>query len=240
MMVRMSSLPLPPHAAPPPTSPPAAWTPPAPPPARFESPRFTIRVYEPADAPALFHAIDAFRESYLPWLPWAKSQHRTVADSAATIDRFRASAAAPLDPLNNAVFGYVYGVFEKSTGQLVAGAGFNRLAPEWRNAETGYWVRGDRRRQGIAVEVLAATLTTGFTDQSQGGFGFRRVHLFAARANIASCAVPAKLGLRAMMHAREDRWLDGPGWCDSLGWDVLASEWDIARSTLRPGPSPCA
>ncbi|MCC6676334.1 MAG: GNAT family N-acetyltransferase [Phycisphaerales bacterium] len=212
---------------------PAPWTPPSPPPVRFESPRFTIRAYEPSDAPALFHAIDAFRESYVPWLPWARSQHKTIADSAACIDRFRASMANPLAPENNAVFGFVYGVFDKASGELIAGTGFNRLAPEWHNAETGYWVRPDRRRQGIATEVLARTISIGFAPQCQGGFGFRRIHIFAAAANTASRGVPARLGLRQIMHARQDRWLEGLGWSDSIGWDVLADEWDLSRSRLR-------
>lgn len=212
---------------------PAPWMPPGSPITRFDSPRFIIRTYEPADAGPLFNAIAPHRESYVPWLPWARTQHRTPAESAACIERFLASAADPLNPENNAIFGFVYGVFDKADGQLIAGTGFNRLSPEWHNAETGYWVRPDRRRQGIAAEVLAATLTAGFLPQTRGGFGFRRIHIFAAAANTASRGVPGRLGLRQIMHARQDRWLEGLGWSDSIGWDVLADEWDLSRSRLR-------
>lgn len=217
----------------PPAAAPAPWTPPARVPDRFLSDRFLIRRYDAADAPALFHAIDAFRESYLPWLPWARTEHRTPADSAAAIERFYASAAAPLLPEHNAILGYVYGVFDRASGELVGGTGFNRITPQSHNAETGYWVRADRRRQGIATEVLAATITAGFTPRDLGGFGFRRIHIFAAAANTASCGVPDKLGLRRIMHARQDRWIGGLGWSDAIGWDVLGHEWDPIRSRPR-------
>jgi hypothetical protein len=76
-------------------------------------------------------------------------------------------------------------------------------------------------------------LSWGFTPQKNGGFGFRRVHIFASAANTASCRVPRKLGLREIMHARKDRWIVRLGWTDSIAWDVLAEEWDIQRRRLK-------
>lgn len=211
---------------------PPVWTAPKVAPYRFETARLVIREYEAADAPALFTAIDASRTVMWPWLPWVKTQHRSVEESAASIERFRKSSLAPLTPENNAVFGYVFGVFDRRSGELVAGTGFNRMSPESHNAETGYWVRADRRGEGIAGEACAGTLSWGFTPQDRGGFGFRRVHIFASVANAASCRVPRKLGLREIMHSRQDRWVDDLGWCDSAAWDVLAEEWDIEKKRM--------
>lgn len=129
----------------------------------------------------------------------------------------------------NADTAYIYGIFEPGTGELLGGTGFNRMHAPTLNAETGYWVRQDRRREGIAARALAATLSWGFTSQNNGGFGFRRIHVFVAQPNAASCGVPAKVGLTAVSHTRQDRWVDGHGWADTLVWDVLAPEWDTTR-----------
>lgn len=127
---------------------------------------------------------------------------------------------------NNRAYGMVFGVFDAATGEQLGGSGFNRLDSATLNAETGYWVRADRRRQGICTRILRAMLTWGFTPQHEGGFGFRRIHIFAADRNLASCGVPRKLGLHEHMQATADRWIDGLGWCGTTGWEVLADEWD--------------
>jgi RimJ/RimL family protein N-acetyltransferase len=44
--------------------------------------------------------------------------------------------------------------------------------------------------------------------------------------------VPEKLGLRRELAARADRWVPGFGWDDSLGWGVLAEEWNCSRDSL--------
>ncbi len=120
----------------------------------------------------------------------------------------------------------MYGVFDRATGELLGGTGFNRFNAGSHNAETGYWVRADRRREGIGARTLAGMLAVGLRAQDKGGFGLRRVHIFAAALNVASCGVARKLGLREHLHATRDRWVDGLGWCDTVGWEVLAEEWE--------------
>ncbi len=210
---------------------PAPWKPPSPQPARFEGLGLVLRPYVPADGPALFAAIDSSRDTLLPWMPWAATQHRSVADSLASIEAFARARADLLDPEHNAIFGFVVGVFDGA--ELVAGTGFNRVDPGAHNAEIGYWVRADRRRRGIATRAAAVMLSWIFTAQRDSGFGFRRAHIFAARANVASCGVPDKLGLRRASHTRADRWVDGLGFTDTVSWDVLATEWDPIRHALR-------
>lgn len=207
---------------------PKPWTAPVALRTRFEFGGLIVRPYEHADAEQLYAVVEGSRAALLPWLPWAEKQNLSLAASQKSIARFAASARNPLEIENNRLFGFVLGVFDSATGALLAGTGFNRIDAELHNAETGYWVRADRRREGIATRTLAATLSWGLMPQSAGGFGFRRVHIFAADRNVASCGVPHKLNLQETTRTRADRWVDGVGWCGTVGWEVLAKEWDCA------------
>jgi RimJ/RimL family protein N-acetyltransferase len=214
---------------------PVPWAPPAAPLRSISGLGLVIRPYTHADAPALFDAVSRSREALLPWLPWAKFEHHTVAQTTAAIESFMRASADPLRPEHNAVLAYVFGIFDARDGTLLGGTGFNRIVAETRDAETGYWVRADRRREGIASRATAVNLSWGFTPQHEGGLGFRRIRIFAAAANVASCGIPKRLGLHQCMHTRQDRSVEGVGLCDTLGWDVLAPEWDTASHRLRSG-----
>lgn len=212
---------------------PEQWRPPTPLPQRLETPRLVIKYHIEADAPALFRAVDESRATLLPWMPWAHTEHRSVESSLACIRRFMASRANSSSPENNSVFGFAVGIFDKSSGELLGGTGFNRIDFDTSDAETGYWVATHRQGTGIATEATGAMLSWGLTPQAEGGWGFRRVRIVAAAANGPSCTVPRKLGLREECRLVKHRWVDGLGWDDTVCWGVLAEEWDRNRHALR-------
>ncbi len=211
---------------------PPPWTPPSPCPTHFEGNGLVIRSYVPSDADSLFGAIDESRSSLLPWLPWAEHQHRSPAESTASIDYF-ASARENLLDHELRVVGSVCGVFCAQTSRLLGGTGVNRILPQRHTGEVGYWVRASERRRGICTRAAAAMISWCFTPQRQGGFGLRRVHIFAAAPNVASVGVANKLGLHRVGQMRKDRFEIGLGWVDTLGWDVLVDEWDLKLHALR-------
>ncbi len=219
-----------------PTRPPP-WKPPSPFPTRFETPRLLLRVLTADDAPTLFRAIDESRDALLPWLPWVKGDHRTSAESLFHIERTRRCRDAWPFPPGDPNSGYFFGIFDKASGDLVGGTGFNRLDPDNLAAETGYWIRADRRCRGFATDACAASISWGFTPQNQGGFGFRRIHLFVWGPNTASRRVLAKLGLRQESAAKAFGWVEPLGWCDRYTWGVLHHEWDTERRCLRSPPA---
>ncbi|MGD9790534.1 MAG: GNAT family N-acetyltransferase [Phycisphaerales bacterium] len=192
-----------------------------------------LRPFEESDAPALFEGVDTSRRTLHPWLPWAATQHLSA---QAALDSIRLMARARenvLDPELGATMGFVVGVFDARTDELLGGTGFNRVDAAMGNAETGYWLKESVRGEGVATRACAAMLSWLFLDQSSGGFGFRRVHIFASTANTSSCAIPTRLGLRQSQHTRLDRWIDGIGYTDTLGWDVLREEWDVPGQALQ-------
>ncbi len=211
---------------------PPPWTAPATPPGAIDGLGLRLRHYTPADAESLFAAIDASRDSLLPWLPWAGFSHADVAASRADIDLFARTALTPCDPAHRAL-GYVRGVFDLESGSLLGGTGFNCINAATATAETGYWLRADVRGRGVITRATRLNISHGFAPQAEGGYGFRRIVIYASTANERSCRVPDRIGLRRELHARNDRWVDRLGWTDTLGWAVLAEEWDRENHTLR-------
>src|SRR6185295_14653336 len=172
----------------------------------------------------------ASRPTLHPWMPWAVNDNRTVEECIYNIERFRRERERPTPE------SYATGIFDRATGEALGSTGLHRLKPELQQAEIGYWVRADRRRQGLCSEAVAHLLSAAFTPQPEGGWGFRRLEIFCAGDNEASRGVPAKLGLRRECDMRAVRWREGRGWEDTLGWGVLAEEWDRQRHALSRSP----
>jgi RimJ/RimL family protein N-acetyltransferase len=204
------------------TTPPPPWRKPDPLPEAALSRRTIVRWYRREDAEALHRAVDGSREALLPWLPWAAREHASPEESLACIDRFTRGRNF-VDATD-----FVLGIFERGTGELLGGTGFHRVVAEVAEAETGYWIRADRRGEGLCTEATAAHLTAGFS-----AWGFRRIKICCAGGNRASQRIPEKLGLRLEGREREARWVDGAGWQDHLTFAVLASEWDARAGRVR-------
>lgn len=213
------------------TTTPPPWSPPTPLPGRWETPRLVLRWCEQSDAPALFAAVSADRDSLLPWLPWAPLEHRALHETIFSIEKMKRQRETP------GVQDYTLGIVDRATGAVVGGTGLHRLRADAHEAEIGYWIRAPLRRRGLCTEAVAGLITWAFTPPSSGGWGLRRIHIRCAGDNHASAQVPRKLGLRHEAALAQERWVDGPGWQDTLVWGVLASEWDLSTSSLRASAS---
>jgi len=210
-----------------------SWIAPSPTPRKFEALGLVLRAYETSDAASLFEAVEESRSSLLPWLPWAKSQHLSVEASRESIGVFEAAREQLLHPEMGQVFGALVGIFCGETGELLGGTGVNRINASRLSGEVGYWVRSSRRREGVCTRAAAAMLTWCLLPQCENGFGLRRVNVFAAAPNVASCRVMQKLGVHQFGLARQERFEEGYGWVDLCSWDVLAHEWDTVNHSLK-------
>lgn len=214
---------------------PNRWSPPTPRPTRVETERLAVRMYEPGDASSLFEAVDGDRANLLPWMVWAQTDHRCESDSAYFIEMTRRGWEKP-DSTD-----FVMGIFDKQTGRLLGGTGLHRIRPGVREAEVGYWVHSSARGTGICTESTAALISAALRSQDKGGWGFRRIVVFNAVANMASRRVCEKLGLRLEQRTKQDRFAgsigdnEALGYHDSLGYAVLADEWDFDRNRAKEG-----
>lgn len=189
-----------------------------------------LRFWDDDDAPALFGAIEADRESFLPWLPWVRTHNRSVDECVATVQQMR-SRRTRMEPIAD---DFTLGIFDEATGRALGGTGLHRVVHAAHEAEIGYWVRPEHRGEGICGRAVSVLLSWAFTPQAEGGWGLRRVHIRCAGRNVASQRVPRKLGLREEARLIEERWVDTIGWDDTLVWGVLAHEWDARRDVLVP------
>jgi len=152
-------------------------------PYRIETERLVLRPYEPADAEALRDACAGNREHFLPWLAWAEDDPQTVDEKLDLILTFRSNFDAERN--------WVLGVFDRSTGALVAGSGLH--PSEGKDArhvrEIGYWVDRAREGEGLVGEAVLSLLHVAFR--------WLRCAAVVVRChpeNVRSRALPERLG----------------------------------------------
>jgi RimJ/RimL family protein N-acetyltransferase len=212
---------------------PNPWTPPDPAPAPVVTPRTVVRLWQKGDGPGLYSAIEANRPALLPFMVWALTDHRHVEDSIHYVESVRRRATS------NDCTDFGMGIFDRETGEVLGGTGFIRIRAGAREAEVGYWVRGDRQGHGYCTEAIGALISSGLAPGGSG-WGFRRIVVYNSTLNVASKRVCEKLGLRLEARLRKDRFLGpsgahGPaGYQDTLGFAVLEDEWDFVTHRAKP------
>jgi RimJ/RimL family protein N-acetyltransferase len=149
---------------------------------RVETRRLVIRCWQPEDASLAKAAIDASLEHLQPWMPWALDEPTSVEEKVNLMRRFRGRFDLDQD--------YTYGIFSTDESRALGGCGLHtRLGP---NAyEIGYWIHKDFINRGLATETVAALTRVAF----EVGI-VDRVEIRISADNLASAAVPPKLGYR--------------------------------------------
>ena len=130
---------------------------------------------------ALMVAIEISASDLALWLPWADPMPSRSAELA-TVQEFHAAFDADQD--------WAYFIFETDTDELVGGVGLH--SRDGGDAEIGYWVRSDRTRRGYATAAAGALTSAAFESLSE----VKSVIIRMDQANLASAAVPRRLGFR--------------------------------------------
>jgi RimJ/RimL family protein N-acetyltransferase len=149
-------------------------------PYRVQTPRLDIRCWSPEDTAALREALDESADHLRPWIPFMKDEPRTFDQTCQWLREARASFDRDL--------AWHYAVFDRRDGRLLGG---NMLNPRVGDGglELGYWTRSDAVRKGYALEASAAMVRCAFEIH-----GVERAEIHCAPENLASAAVPARLG----------------------------------------------
>ncbi len=133
-----------------------------------------------ADAEILVAAVAESMDHLRPWMGWVTQEPMTLASRRLWLAAREREWAAGGDVILGTFVG----------GEVAGGCGLHRrVAPD--GLEIGYWVHPSFLRRGIATE--AARL---LTDSALELPGITHVEIHHDKANLASRAVPRKLGYR--------------------------------------------
>ena len=181
-------------------------------------PRVVLRRWTVADVAVLSAAIARNLEHLRPWMPWIADEPLSPGARTALVERWERSWRAGGD----AVLGVFLG------DEVVGGCGLHRRrGPS--GLEIGYWIDAGHTGRGLASE--AATLLTEAAFEVPG-CSFVEIH--HDRANVASAAVPRRLGYR-FVGERPDT-VEAPGEVGvDCTWRMEISQWRRSRGLRRPG-----
>ena len=155
-----------------------------------------LHAWRPEDAGELTAAVLDSLEHLRPWMPWVQDGY-TLADAEGLIAR---SAAA-----REAATTFTYRISRPGSAAVLGSVGLHgRVGP--RALEIGYWVHAGAVRRGLATEASRLLTAAAFALP-----GIERVEIHHDRANLASGAVPARLGYTLERSERCE--IDAPGEC---------------------------
>ena len=140
----------------------------------------TLRRIRRDDVPAVVAAVNATRDSLVPWMEWAKEPASVEGQSVWFTETDQAWDAGT---------GFHYCVLDE-TDTLIGGIGYHvRNGPGV--LEIGYWIGSAYEGRGIMTRCAAAL--TRVAAQTEG---VTRVEIHCDPANVRSAAIPRRLGYR--------------------------------------------
>jgi len=177
---------------------------------RIETDRLVVRCYNPSDAQLLADSVAENIEHLKPWMPWAHYEPTPMEERVNRLKRFRGMFDLGQD--------YIYGIFNPEDTKLIGGTGLHtRLGDS--ELEIGYWIHKDYINRGLITESTAALIKVAFEIVH-----VHRVEIHCDPANLASAAIPKKLGfvhegtLRAKTPFLER-------WRDTMIWGLLEDDY---------------
>ncbi len=187
---------------------------------RIETERTVIRCYNPIDAPLLEKSVQESKEHLLPWMPWVGAEPEEFQKK---VDRLRGMRAS-FDTGKE----FIFGIFNKSETELIGGSGLHRRVGD-KALEIGYWINVRYINQGYATEMAKALTKVAFEIEK-----VKRVEIHCDPSNLASSAIPKKLGYtheatlhdRNVTHAGESR--------DTMIWSLFVEEYRASPLSQFP------
>ncbi len=143
---------------------------------------FVIRPFEPGDINQFVAAVLESGSTLEPTMPWWKSDY-----SAKEAGDFFDSCAQAIE----AGTAYDVGIFGKDGCSLIGGISVNRIDPDYRIGNVGYWVRESMQNRGLCTEATEA-----ITEFGLGTLGLVRLEIVIMADNLASRRVAEKIGAK--------------------------------------------
>lgn len=123
-------------------------------------------------------------------MPWALDEPSELEELRERLAAFRAAFMSEDD--------FVYGIFDGAETEVLGGSGLHPRIGHG-GLEIGYWIRADRLQLGLATEAARALTRAGLTTP-----GVDWIEIRCDPRNVASAAIPRKLGYRYRETLRSD------------------------------------
>ncbi len=157
-------------------------------PERIDLGEVVVRAFTRDDAPALARAMTESYDHLHPWMAWATPEG-TTEDACR---RFIDGAAARRDAGTDAEYGIFSTAADGPVRGVLGGCGLHdRIGPG--ALELGYWLHVAATGQGLMTRVAGVLTEAALTRP-----GIERVEIHSDEANLASAAVPRRLGYRLL------------------------------------------
>lgn len=164
---------------------------------RIRTRRLLLRCWNPSDAALLKAAVDESLDHLRPWLAWAKDEPEGL---EAKVERLRAARGSfDLDQ------DYTYGIFSPDETKVLGAIGLHTRAGEG---------------EGLATEAAAAVAKVAFESHEVD-----RVEIHCSPANVASAAIPRKLGFTHEATLRQRVPASDGAKRDVMIWTMLRDEY---------------
>jgi RimJ/RimL family protein N-acetyltransferase len=170
----------------------------------------TLRCWWPDDAARLKQAVDENREYLKPWMPWAHGDPEPLDAVVQWLRTVRGRFDLDQD------FGYA--ILNRDESLVLGSCGLHTRLGEGARM-IGYWIHQAHAGQGLATEAAAALTRVAFEVD-----GVNRVEIHCDPRNLASAAIPRKLGYTYEATLRQRRDFHGQ-LLDSMIWTLLAGDY---------------
>ena len=171
-----------------------------------------LRSYKPADAAALFTALDDSRPRLHPWLAWVDATTRP-----AHSQQFIEQSLQRLECQEGLDMGIFY------NGQVIGGLGMREWQHDLKRAQIGYWIATDFEGKGIVRRSLIK-----FIDFLFDKLSLNKLEIHFVPANKRSASLPRLLGFTIEGVIRQSTLRNGmPD--DTVIAGMLRSEWTSKR-----------
>ena len=107
-------------------------------------------------------------------------------------------------------------------------------AADPQQADVGWWLHSDYRKQGYAAEAASGLAEWCFTER-----GLDRITASCLSTNTASRNIMHRIGMRLERQAIKSRFINGK-WQNEVGYALLKSEWLVMKEESLNGSPPPA
>ena len=167
-----------------------------------------LRSFQPEDAAALFHAVDASRNHLRIWFPWVdmttKQEHSLQFIQQAQVQQHQQQAMS---------LGIVF------NGEIIGSMGMHGWDHELKRAQLGYWIKKEYEGKGIVHACLLR-----FIDFLFEKVNLNKVEIQFITTNARSASVARRAGFTIEGVIRQSHMLNGR-YMDMVVTGLLRSEW---------------